>query len=102
MCTYTRFDDASANFHNVERVIVTTGIGIGVNVGGILPGLREAAIVEVKVSLLELWVNARDYIVNRLENSVQDSMTTTSDDESRRPTQSPALPHGVDPSWYPA
>ena len=52
--TYTRLDDTSTNLHHVERVVVAASASVGVNVSGVFPGLREATVVEVKVSLLEL------------------------------------------------
>jgi hypothetical protein len=53
--TYTRLDDASTDFTNIKRVVVTTAsIRIRVNEGRIFPSLRKASIVEENVALLEL------------------------------------------------
>jgi hypothetical protein len=58
--TYTRANDASTDFTNIKRVVVTTAsIRIRVNEGRIFPSLREATIVEENIALLELWQESK-------------------------------------------
>jgi hypothetical protein len=59
--TYPRLDDASTDFTNIKRVVVTTAsIRIRVNEGRIFPSLRKASIVEENVALLKLKQDCRD------------------------------------------
>ena len=61
--TYTRLHNTSTNLYDVEWVVVTACIGVRVGVGGVFPSLREATIVEIKVTLLELsgkWKRSYD------------------------------------------
>lgn len=53
--TYSRVDDTCSNFDNIKRIIVSAAsFGIRVDVGWIFPCLREATVVEIDVTLLEL------------------------------------------------
>jgi hypothetical protein len=48
-------DDTSTNLANINGVIVPTAtFGIRVNKSGVLPSLRQAAVVKEDVTLLEL------------------------------------------------
>lgn len=64
--TYTGTNNACTNFANIERVIVSTAaFGVRVDKGGVLPCLWEATIVEENITLFELLVGYRKFLMER-------------------------------------
>ena len=50
---FARLNLAQADFADVERVVVAAHADVRVHEGGVLPGARKAAVVEIDVALLE-------------------------------------------------
>jgi hypothetical protein len=54
--TYTRSNNTRSNFTDVQRIVVTSAaFRVGMEVRWVLPGLREATVVEEDISFLELY-----------------------------------------------